>query len=356
MLVACWSSKGGAGTTVVAATLALLLGRRRPDGALLADLAGDAPPALGLADPETPGLAGWLAAGPDVPPDALHRLEVRGGRRPRAPPTRRRPAAARSGRRARPPPRGRRPRGRRRLRHRSQRRGAGRRRQRHPLRARHPACFLALRRATTLPAAPVGGRAAHRTRPRPRPRRRRAHGGRAGRRRGGRRPAGRPRRRRRAARPAACLAASPGSSPVPPDAGGPAAPGGLVDDIHAALLAGHPEQGADLAAGARTRCGAPTRCSRTPTPWPWPRAVTARVAGLGPLEPLLADDAVTEVMVNGAGVRVGRAPGALDRAPIDLGSPARGRPPRRAHRRSRSGCEPTARRRSPTPACPTGRG
>ena len=27
--------------------------------------------------PRAPGIAGWLAAGPDVPPDALHRLEVR---------------------------------------------------------------------------------------------------------------------------------------------------------------------------------------------------------------------------------------------------------------------------------------
>ena len=76
MLVACWSSKGGAGTTVVAATLALLLARGGSGGALLADLAGDAPAALGLADPERPGIAGWLAAGPDVPPDALQRLEI----------------------------------------------------------------------------------------------------------------------------------------------------------------------------------------------------------------------------------------------------------------------------------------
>jgi hypothetical protein len=76
MLLACWSSKGGAGTTVVAATLALVLARTSADGALLADMAGDAPAALGLCDPDGPGLAGWLGAGPDVPPDALHRLEV----------------------------------------------------------------------------------------------------------------------------------------------------------------------------------------------------------------------------------------------------------------------------------------
>lgn len=76
MLIACWSSKGGAGTTVVAASLAVLLARRDPVGALLVDLAGDAPAALGLADPDSPGVAGWLAAGVDVPADALPRLEV----------------------------------------------------------------------------------------------------------------------------------------------------------------------------------------------------------------------------------------------------------------------------------------
>lgn len=75
MLVACWSSKGGSGTTVVAASLALLLAHRHPGGALLVDLAGDGPAALGLAEPESPGIAGWLAAGPEVPVDALHRLE-----------------------------------------------------------------------------------------------------------------------------------------------------------------------------------------------------------------------------------------------------------------------------------------
>jgi cellulose biosynthesis protein BcsQ len=76
MLVACWSSKGGAGTTVVAATLALLHARARPEGALLVDLAGDGPAALGLVEPDSPGLAGWLAGGADVPPDALDRLEL----------------------------------------------------------------------------------------------------------------------------------------------------------------------------------------------------------------------------------------------------------------------------------------
>jgi MinD-like ATPase involved in chromosome partitioning or flagellar assembly len=75
MLVACWSSKGGSGTTVVAASLAVLFARRTRDGALLVDLAGDAPAALGLVEPATPGLAGWLGAGAEVPADALGRLE-----------------------------------------------------------------------------------------------------------------------------------------------------------------------------------------------------------------------------------------------------------------------------------------
>ncbi len=75
MVVACWSSKGGAGTTVVAGVLAVLYARRAPHGALIADLAGDVPPALGLPDQEGPGIADWLAAGADVPTDALSRLE-----------------------------------------------------------------------------------------------------------------------------------------------------------------------------------------------------------------------------------------------------------------------------------------
>ncbi|MGE3619257.1 MAG: hypothetical protein AB7L84_02240 [Acidimicrobiia bacterium] len=67
--------KGGTGTTVVATTLALLA-RRGSGGALLADLAGDAAAALGVAEPPSPGIAGWLAAGSDVPADGLARLEV----------------------------------------------------------------------------------------------------------------------------------------------------------------------------------------------------------------------------------------------------------------------------------------
>ena len=76
MLIACWSTKGGVGTTVVAAALALHLSRATEAGAVLADLAGDAPAVLGRPEPPPPGLAGWLAAGSRVPADALSRIEV----------------------------------------------------------------------------------------------------------------------------------------------------------------------------------------------------------------------------------------------------------------------------------------
>lgn len=74
MLIACWSVKGGVGTTV--ASVAMALGAAcvaRP--VLLVDLAGDVPGCLGVAESAGPGVAEWLAAGSDAPPDALVRLE-----------------------------------------------------------------------------------------------------------------------------------------------------------------------------------------------------------------------------------------------------------------------------------------
>lgn len=76
MLVACWAAKGGSGTTVVSVALAAVLARSSPAGALLVDLDGEIPAVLGIPEPEGPGVAGWLAAGASVPPDALQRLEV----------------------------------------------------------------------------------------------------------------------------------------------------------------------------------------------------------------------------------------------------------------------------------------
>ncbi len=78
MLVACWSAKGGSGTTVVSVALAAVLARSSPSGALLADLAGDVPAVLGMPEPVGPGLAEWLESGDAVPADALGRLEVEG--------------------------------------------------------------------------------------------------------------------------------------------------------------------------------------------------------------------------------------------------------------------------------------
>lgn len=81
MLVTCWSVKGGAGTTTVAAALATTLARSHAaqGGALAVDLAGDLPAALGLPDPRDPGLTGWTGARPDVAGDALARLELGAG-------------------------------------------------------------------------------------------------------------------------------------------------------------------------------------------------------------------------------------------------------------------------------------
>ncbi len=76
MLIACWSVKGGSGTTVVSVALAAVLTRSSPAGALLADLGGDVPAVAGLPEPSGPGLAEWLASGDTVPADALSRLEL----------------------------------------------------------------------------------------------------------------------------------------------------------------------------------------------------------------------------------------------------------------------------------------
>jgi hypothetical protein len=73
VLTCCWSVKGGSGTTVVATSLALLAASA-PAGALLVDLAGDVPAALGLPEPVGPGVREWLLADPAVEADALRHL------------------------------------------------------------------------------------------------------------------------------------------------------------------------------------------------------------------------------------------------------------------------------------------
>ena len=94
MLLALWSPKGGSGTSVVSAALALVAAGR--SGARLADLGGDQPAILGLppdppswtaadggepADTSSPpassgGLSAWLAAGPSAPTEWLDAMAV----------------------------------------------------------------------------------------------------------------------------------------------------------------------------------------------------------------------------------------------------------------------------------------
>lgn len=69
----CWSAKGGAGTTVVAASLALLLAQSRPT--VLVDLDGDAGTVLGMPESSGPGIAEWLAS-PTADGAALDRLTL----------------------------------------------------------------------------------------------------------------------------------------------------------------------------------------------------------------------------------------------------------------------------------------
>ncbi len=69
----CWSAKGGSGTTVIAAALALVLSQR--SATTVVDLAGDMPAALGIAEPAGPGVRDWMAS-PTADAAALHRLQV----------------------------------------------------------------------------------------------------------------------------------------------------------------------------------------------------------------------------------------------------------------------------------------
>ena len=73
MFTICRSPKGGVGTSVVAAALALLSARGGTD-TLLVDLAGDQADLLGVTPPEL-GVSDWLS-GTDVPLDGLSALEL----------------------------------------------------------------------------------------------------------------------------------------------------------------------------------------------------------------------------------------------------------------------------------------
>lgn len=60
MLYGCWTVKGGSGTTVFAAGLALTLANKFKQ-ATIVDLAGDVPAVLGMAEPTSRGVRDWLS-------------------------------------------------------------------------------------------------------------------------------------------------------------------------------------------------------------------------------------------------------------------------------------------------------
>ena len=90
----CWSAKGGSGTTVVAAALAL----GSAVDSLLVDVDGELPTALGVPEPCGQGLSDWFAS--DAPDEAVLDLAVEiGGRTSLVPRAVGDPATRRGGRR-----------------------------------------------------------------------------------------------------------------------------------------------------------------------------------------------------------------------------------------------------------------
>ena len=258
MLVACWSSKGGAGTSVVVAALGLLRAACDRGSTLLADLAGDLPAVLGAPDPVDPGLAGWLAAGADVPVDALSRLEhdVAPGLRLLArgegplEPERGEVLGALLGADARlvvadcgTAPSGRR---------------AGRGRRRRPVDPRHPGLLRLPAAGDGGPGAALARRARRRARAVPHPPRRRdlPSGCRCW-------PWWRSTRRwpapsTPACCPPACRGAWPGSCAMPSDAADGSS--AVADEVHAALLDHDPRPGRRRGRGGARPSAAATRC------------------------------------------------------------------------------------------------
>ena len=59
-MIVCWAAKGGSGTTVTACTMALAAPRGMET--TLVDLGGECAIALGLAEPDGPGVTDWMAS------------------------------------------------------------------------------------------------------------------------------------------------------------------------------------------------------------------------------------------------------------------------------------------------------
>lgn len=73
MLVTCWSTKGGSGTTVMVALASLHAAQDRSRPVLLVDLCGDLPAVFGASERST-GLSQWLHS--DLAPESLERALV----------------------------------------------------------------------------------------------------------------------------------------------------------------------------------------------------------------------------------------------------------------------------------------
>ena len=70
-VIVCWSLKGGSGTTVVSAALALICAQRNSATVRIVDLAGDIPSALGVAEPSGEGVSNWLQKQQHTPLQSL---------------------------------------------------------------------------------------------------------------------------------------------------------------------------------------------------------------------------------------------------------------------------------------------
>jgi hypothetical protein len=73
-MYACWTVKGGSGTTVFASALALTLAERNGKATII-DFGGDVPSVLGMAEPVGRGIRDWLATS-DRDPQHLDNLRV----------------------------------------------------------------------------------------------------------------------------------------------------------------------------------------------------------------------------------------------------------------------------------------
>ncbi len=73
-MYACWSVKGGSGTTVFAAALALSLAEQHGEASII-DLCGDVPSVLGMAEPAGRGIRDWLSS-PDRDAQELFTMRV----------------------------------------------------------------------------------------------------------------------------------------------------------------------------------------------------------------------------------------------------------------------------------------